>query len=156
MIQPIAGVVPPEISEVTCKVTWPTIGATRLGRLVGQLAGVRIGVGRFFTLGKLFALAMIPLSLVVFAWQLMPFVCRRYAITNRRIIVRKGLKALDDRWIALDGFDSIDVETLPGQRWLRAGELIFKRSGVESLRLSGVSCPDVFRTACLTAQSALG
>ncbi|MCD4728242.1 MAG: PH domain-containing protein, partial [Pirellulales bacterium] len=79
MNQPIAGVMPPEVTEVTCKVVWPTIGATRAGRLVGRLAAVRFGVGEFFTLGKLLAVASIPLSLAVFAWQLMPFVCRRYA-----------------------------------------------------------------------------
>ncbi|NLF09191.1 MAG: PH domain-containing protein [Pirellulaceae bacterium] len=156
MNQPIAGVMPPEISEVTCKVVWPTIGATRLGRLVGQLCDVRIGVGEFFTLGKLFALATIPVSLLVFAWQLMPFVCRRYAITNRRVIVHKGLKAIEERWIALDGFDSIEVETLPGQQWMHAGELVFKRSGAEALRLPGVSRPEVLRDTCLTVQNVLG
>ncbi len=146
---------PPEVTEVTCKVVWPTIGATRAGRLVGRLAAVRFGVGEFFTLGKLLAVASIPLSLAVFAWQLMPFVCRRYALTNRRIIIRKGLMPIDERWLSLDEFDSIEVESLPGQHWLHAGELIFKRAGAEALRLSGVSRPEVFRHVCLTAQSAL-
>lgn len=155
MNQPITGVMPPELTEVTCKVIWPTIGATRAGRLVGQLADVRLGVGEFFTLGKLLALASIPLSLAVFAWQLMPFVCRRYALTNRRIIIRKGLMPVDEHWLAMDEFDSIEVELLPGQSWLHAGELIFKRAGSEALRLSGVSRPEVFRHVCLTAQSAL-
>ncbi|MBU4272925.1 MAG: PH domain-containing protein [Planctomycetes bacterium] len=155
MNQPFAGVMPPEVTEVTCKVVWPTIGATRAGRLVGRLADVRFGVGEFFTLGKLLAVASIPLSLAVFAWQLMPFVCRRYALTNRRIIIRKGLMPVDEHWLALDEFDAIEVEFLPGQHWLHAGELIFKRAGSEALRLSGVSRPEVFRHVCLTAQSAL-
>jgi hypothetical protein len=33
------------------------------------------------------------------------------------------------------------VELLPGQEWLRAGELIFRRHGNEVFRLSGVSRP---------------
>ena len=155
MNQPFAGVMPPELSEVTCKVVWPTIGATCAGRLVGTLADVRLGLGGVFTLGNLLALATIPLSLAVFAWQLMPFVCRRYALTNRRIIVRKGLMPVDERWLALDEFDSIEVESLPGQRWLHAGDLVFKRAGSEALRLRGVSRPDIFRGVCLTAQHAL-
>ena len=62
---------------------WPTIGAIAPGRWVGQLSGLRLGWG-FFTLGKLFALATIPVSLVVFCWQLLPGVCRRYVLTNLR------------------------------------------------------------------------
>ena len=122
---------------------------------MGRLAGVRFGLGGIFSLGTLLAAATIPLSLAVFAWQLMPFVCRRYALTNRRIIVRKGLRPVDERWIGLDEFDSIEVESLPGQKWLRAGELVFKRAGAEAIRLSGVSRPEVFRRVCLTAQKAL-
>lgn len=155
MHQPIAGVTPADLAEVTCKVTWPTIGATRLGRFVGQLGSVSVGIGPFFTLGKLFALATIPLSVAVFAWQLMPYVCRRYAVSNRRIIIRRGLRPVDERWIRLDEFDSVDVEVLPGQEWLHCGELIFKQGGRESLRMSGVTRPEVFRQVCLTMREAL-
>jgi hypothetical protein len=134
---------------------WPTIGATAAGRWVGRLAAVQAGFGGFFTLGKLGALATIPISLAVFCWQLLPYVCRRYAVTNRRIVIRKGLRALEDRWIRLDEFEAIAIETLPGQAWLRCGEVVFRRGGSELLRLSGVSRPEVFRRACLKAQMAL-
>ena len=155
MNQPILGVMPSELAEVTCKVVWPTIGATRAGRLVGQLAGVRIGWGEFFTLGKLLAVATIPLAVAVFGWQLMPFVCRRYKLTNRRIMICKGLSAVGGSWINLDEFDSIRIEVLPGQQWLQAGELIFLRGDREILRLSGVSRPETFRHVCLAARTAL-
>jgi hypothetical protein len=155
MQQPISGVMPSELAEVTCKVTWPTIGAIRFGRLVGRLADIRLGVGDFFTLGKLMAVATIPISLAVFGWQLMPWVCRRYTLTNRRIIIRKGLRALDERWISLDDFDAIEVDVLPGQEWLHAGDLIFQHGDHEVLRLPGVSRPEAFRRVCLTARTAL-
>lgn len=146
---------PSELAEVTCKVVWPTIGALRAGRLVGQLSDLRMGIGEFFTLGKLMALATIPISLVVFAWQLMPFVCRRYTLTNRRIIIRKGLSAVDGIWISLDDFDAIKVEVLPGQAWLHAGDLVFLHGNQEVLRLPGVSRPEAFCHVCLSAQTAL-
>ena len=155
MRQPIAGVTPSELAEVTCKVVWPTIGATRVGRLAGRLAAVELGWGQFFTLGKLLALAMIPLSVAVFFWQLMPGVCRRYVLTNRRIIIRKGLRAVDERWIGLEEFDAAAVEVLPGQDWLRAGDVLFRQRGREILRLEGVPQPETFRQVCLTAQTAL-
>jgi hypothetical protein len=155
MNHPISGVLPSDLTEVTCKVIWPTIGAIWAGRWVGRLAAVRLGWGKFFALGKLLALATIPVSLAVFAWQLMPYVCRRYAVTNRRIIIRRGLMALDERWIGLDEFDSIEIEELPGQQWLCAGDLVFRHGDLEVLRLAGVPRPETVRRMCLTSQQAL-
>ncbi len=133
---------------------WPTIGAKSFGHLVGRLCASKIGWGGFFTLGKLWAVATIPLSLAVFFWQLMPYICRRYTLTNRRIIIRRGWQPLDEKWVDLDGFEAIAIRVLPGQAWLHAGELIFKCGEAEVLRLSGVSRPEVFRKVCLTAQEA--
>jgi hypothetical protein len=155
MKSPLPGYVPPELDEADAMTVWPTIGAHPLGRLIGRLCASNIGIGRFFTLGKFWALATIPLSLAVFCWQLMPYICRRYTLTNRRIIIRRGLQPLDAKWVDLDGFDSIKVEVLPGQQWLHAGELIFKRGETGVLHLSGVSRPEVFRQVCLSAQNAL-
>ena len=70
---------------------WPGIGSRPqpLGRLH---SGSRIGYG-FFTLGKIWALVSIPVSIVVYLWRLLPGRCRRYALTNQRVIVRLGLTA---------------------------------------------------------------
>lgn len=154
MTQPFSGVTPPDLGEAPVMTVWPTIGALSLGRLIGSLSGNRAGYG-FFTLGKLLALATIPLSLCVYAWQLMPFVCRRYTITNRRIVIRKGLGAVEDRWISLDEFDSIEIRTLSGQEWLRSGNLIFRHGETELLCLPGVPRPQQIRQVCLKAQRAL-
>jgi hypothetical protein len=155
MKQPFAGEVPPEAAEVLVLTVWPTIGATKVGRWVGRMAAVRFGIGEFFTLGKLLAAATIPVSLAVFAWQFVPHICRRYLLTNRRLMIRRGWVGSDDKWITLDEFDAIDIEVLPGQQWLRAGEVVFRRSGSEVLRFSGVSRPEVFRQSCLKVRSAL-
>jgi len=155
MSESTAGVMPFDLAEVPCKIVWPTIGATAAGRLVGRLSDVRFGIGQFFTLGKLLALATIPISATVFFWQLMPYVCRRYVLSNRRIVVRKGLMPADERWIALDEFDAIDIDILPGQQWLHAGDLVFRRGGREIFRLPGVSRPEIFRHTCQTVQTAL-
>ncbi|MGW8256531.1 MAG: PH domain-containing protein [Thermoguttaceae bacterium] len=155
MKSPFPGVIPPELDELDAVTLWPTIGANRLGRLVGCLCGSKIGYDEFFTLGKLWAVATIPLSLMVFFCQLLPYVCHRYTLTNRRIIIRRGWHPLDEKWTDLDGFDSIQTQVLPGQNWLHAGDLVFKRGEIEVLRLCGVSRPEVFRQVCLTAQTAL-
>ena len=154
MKQAFAGVAPPESGEATVMVVWPSIGANGFGRWVGRLAALEQGVGSFFTIGKLLALATIPISLAVFAWQLMPFVCRRYKLTNRRILIEKGLTSAEERSLELQEFDAIEVLVLPGQDWLHAGELVFKRDQTEVFRLSGVSRPETFRQTCLKVQTA--
>lgn len=144
-----------ETRETPITTAWPTIGATACGRWVGRLSGLKLGVGRFFTLGKLMALATIPVSLTVFCWQLMPYVCRRYLLTNRRVMVQKGLSAVAGQSIGLDEFDTVDVAVLPGQDWLNTGDVVFLRDGKEVLRLPGVSRPEIFRQVCLKARTAV-
>jgi hypothetical protein len=133
---------------------WPSIGSMTAGRWVGSLSASRIGYS-FFTLGKIWALATIPVSLAVYLWRLMPGRCRRYALTNRRVMIRLGLTAKEGPSIGLDQFDALDVDVRPGQDWLHAGDLAFKHEGKEVFRLPGVSRPEGFRRACLKAQSAL-
>jgi hypothetical protein len=141
-------------TENTLTVRWPTITATKPGRLVGRWATVGPDFGTTVSLGTLLSVVALPISLAVYAWQLMPFVARRYRLTDRRIVVQRGLTPVEHASIAYDAFDAIEVETLPGQAWLHAGELIFKRAGQEVFRLSGVSRPEVFRQVCLEAQNA--
>lgn len=154
MKQAIAGVVPPQVAEATLTTVWPSIGAWAPGRLVGRLIGLRMGVG-FFTVGKLFALATIPVSLAVYAWRLMPFVARRYTLTNRRVAIQRGLRPGVQSSIALGEFDTALIEVRPGQAWLRAGDVVFEREGKEVFRLPGLSHPEAFVATCLKAQTAM-
>lgn len=144
-----------QVAETPVMTVWPTIAATGSGRLVGRWSAIETGLGKFFTLGKLLALLTIPISLTVFFWQLMPYVCRRYRLSDRRLVVLKGLGAVEGPSIGLDEFDAVDVEVLPGQAWYHAGDLVFRRDGTEVFRLAGVSRPETFRQVCLKVRSAL-
>lgn len=140
--------------ESTVMVVWPSIAAFAVGRWVGQLAGIRAGYG-IATVGNLLALLTIPISLVVFVWRLLPGAIRRYRLTTTRILVQRGIVPVEERSVGLDEFEAIEIEFLPGQRWLRAGELVFKRNGSEVFRLSGVPHPLPFQQVCLKTRSAL-
>ena len=133
---------------------WPTIGSLALGRTVGQLSASRTG-WRFVTLGNIMAVVTIPISLVAFAWRFLPFVARRYTLTNQRVVVQKGLSKVEEESIGLDEFDAIEVRVTPGQEFFHAGDVVFKRGSEEVLSLSGVSRPEPFRQVCLKAQTAL-
>lgn len=155
MQQSIAGVAPPQTSEVTVMTVWPSLAAGGLGRLLGRLYAIRLGVG-WLTLGKIIALLSIPLVLPIYFWTLLPGVGRRYRLTNRRVILeqshlRKPLwRALN--FVDLDRFDSIEVLVRPGQGWYPAGDLIFRNGQIETFRLDGVSRPETFRQTCLKAR----
>ena len=148
MKQAIAGVAPPEFGEVTMMTVWPSIASLPIGRTIGSLCMIRVGLGNVLTVGNLIALAVIPVAIPLY------FYCklRCYRLTNLRVIIEKGPSGREERSIGLHEFDEIEVNVLPGQEWYPAGELIFRRGAIETLRLSGVPRPETFRRTCLKAQ----
>ena len=130
-------------------VVWPSIAAFASGRFLGRLFGIRWPNVYIFRLGSLFALLSIPYALVLYFWRLLPGVGRRYSLTNRRVVVQTAITGIDLAAIELDGFDSIEIDVLPGQAWFNAGDLSFCRHGSEVFRLAGVQWPEAFRQNCL-------
>lgn len=145
---------------------WPSISAGSLGQLLGRMydwdAGFRL-FGVPITIGRIIAILSIPVALVLYFNKIaprIPFVvfgwsnpaCRRYRLTNRRVVVDNPFTGKEEKSISLARFDAIEVDQLPGQRWYKAGDLIFKNGAVETFRLAGVSRPETFRHTCLKAQ----
>jgi hypothetical protein len=139
MKQAVAGVAPPELSEVTSMTVWPSIAEYGLAKTLGRLYGIRAGVG-FLTVGKLFMLLTIPLALAMFFYSLIPPIPffgtynKRYALTNRRVIKQHGrltwrvqklwgvpvpmmhfIHSEIGSYVDLDRFDAIEVRIEPGQ-----------------------------------------
>jgi len=158
MKQAIAGVAPFETGEVTVMTVWPSVAAMSLGpfplgRWLGILYEIRLG-SYILTVGNLFCLLCMPLALVLYFKRIGPFVALRYRVTNRRVIVERGLSAREEKAVELDRFDSIEIEVQPGQAWYHAGDLVFRLGNVETFRLEGVSRPESFRQVCLKARGA--
>jgi hypothetical protein len=154
MIQAIAGVSPAETKEMTVMTVWPSVAIFGLGRTLGKLYDIRWPDVYFFRLGRLLALAFIPVSLVLFFLRILPGIGLRYRLTNRRIIVERGIMGVEVKSIDLDRFDTISIDVLPGQAWYDAGDLVFKHGNVESFRLAGVSRPEAFRQTCVKSHMA--
>jgi hypothetical protein len=146
--QSIAGVVPPSTAEATVMTVWPSVAATPVGRWLGRLCELKGGFGPF-TIGRLMAVACMPLGLPLYFSVRMPWAIRRYRLTNRRVAIEQGVAGTVLQYVDLDRFDAIDVDVLPGQEWYNAGDLVFRRGPVETLRLAGVSRPEAFRQVCL-------
>jgi hypothetical protein len=154
MKQAIAGVAPAESTEVAVMVIWPSVAAFSSGRLLGKLCSIRWPNVYIFRLGNLFALLSIPVALLLYFWRILPSIGKRYALTNRRVVVQTAITGIDLAAIELDGFDSIEIDVLPGQAWFDAGDLSFRRHGNEVFRLPGVSWPEGFRQNCLKSHLA--
>ena len=65
------------------------------------------------------------------------------------MIVERGINPKVEQYVDLDRFDAIDLVVKPGQEWYAAGDLVFRRGAIETLRLPGVSRPEPFRQTCL-------
>jgi hypothetical protein len=166
MTQPIAGVAPPELEEVTTMLVWPSNAAYPSGRMLGGLYSIEWPDVSVLRLGNFLALASIPYALFLYFYKLLPFLGRHYVLTNRRVSeVRKELSLPEGKRVPslvesvtgsvdLVDFDEIDIEVLPGQEWYKAGELVFRQGNVEKFRLSGVSRPESFRSQCMKASIA--
>lgn len=145
---PIAGVSPAEVREVTVMTVWPSNAKFGLGRLLGRWYAKTWPDIYIFRLGNLIALLSIPVALLLFFMRIAPFIGTRYRLTNRRIVVERGLSGKEDKAVDLDRFDSIQIVVQPGQAWYDAGDLVFKLGNVETFRLEGVSRPAAFRETC--------
>ena len=169
MKQAIAGLTPAQSEEVVSMIVWPSVAATGLGRFLGRLYSIDMGIG-VLTIGNLIALASIPIALPLYLFRLAPSFFGltpfgvRYALTNRRIVelrneFRRGSGWMPDfefgaetRSVQLDRFDNIRIDIQPGQAWYTAGDLVFLQGDVETFRLPGVSRPEAFRATCMKAR----
>jgi hypothetical protein len=152
-VQAISGVVPPAVAEATVMTVWPSVASTGLGQALGRLYRLKGGFGPL-SFGRLALLATIPVGLMLYLTMRLPWAIRRYRLTNRRVMIERGINPRIEQYVDLDRFDAIDVVVGPGQEWYAAGDLVFRRGPIETLRLPGVSRPESFRRTCLeTRQS---
>jgi len=155
MLQSIAGVAPPAVSEATVMTVWPSVGSTSVGQLLGRLYRIREGFGPI-SIGRLALIATIPVGLMLYLSMRLPWSIRRYRLTNRRVTVERGISPKVEQYVDLDRFDAIDLVVQPGQEWYDCGDLVFRRGSIETLRLSGVSRPEPFRQTCLKVRQSYG
>ena len=158
MSQAIAGVAPVESAETTVMTIWPSVAGMRflgipVGKLLGRLLNIKAGF-YIFTVGNLIALLAIPVGIFLYLQRVGPLVAMRYRVTNKRVMVERGLTAVEERSIAFDQFDNIQVEIDPGDEWYKAGDLVFRQGEVERFRLEGVSRPESFRQVCWKSREA--
>ncbi len=142
--QVITGVVPPEVDEARIREAWPSVarspGLASLGRVLTHTI-------------VLAPLAWLLMSLGYFG-KLLPFLARRYTLTNRRLMVRHGLKGKPGQEVKLADIDEVRVKTDANSDFFRAADLEIVSNGQVVMTLRGVPEPEGFRQAILNACNA--
>ncbi len=88
----------------------------------------------------------------LFPLKFLPFVCKRYTLTNRRLMVRRGLaRPRPIQEIALSDIDDVRLDTAGSNAFYRSGTLEILSQGKVVLRLAGVPQPEAFRHTILNA-----
>jgi hypothetical protein len=142
--QAVAGLVPPEVAEALIREEWPSVavfsGPASLGRIL------------------ICSIALAPLGwmllLPVYFLKILPFIAKRYTLTNRRLMIRRGLKPVPSHEVALCDIDEVRVRKDANSAFYRAGSLEIISKGRSVLTIPGVPEPDSFRLSILNSAKA--
>jgi hypothetical protein len=153
--QVITGVVPPQINEALIREVFPSVArhpaVAGLGKAISELAGK---LARTVILLPV-ALLVAPVGWVIMApfyfGKILPFLAKRYTLTNRRLMVRRGLKAKPSDQVALADIDDVQIHNDANSDFFMAGTLKIVSHGAVVMTLKGVPGAEAFRHNILDA-----
>ncbi len=140
--QAVAGLMPPQLGEAMIREVWPTI--LGVSSAVAGLSGKLIRSVFFAPLGWMF-------NALLFGRKFAPFLCQRYTLTNRRLMVQRGWKPEPVQEIALKDIDDVRLNADTYDAFYRSGDLQVMSGGKEALLLIAVPEPESFRHAIVNA-----
>src|SRR5918911_285598 len=143
--QAVAGLTPPQLGEAMIREAFPSIHAFSPG-----LTKLSQRLIRTIVLAPLGWLLAAPL----FFLKIAPVVGRRYTLTNRRLVVRRGWKLRPVQEVPLEAIDDVRLDPATVDPWYFAGDLEVISGGKVILRLPGVPEPEGFRQAVVNAVKA--
>ncbi len=140
--QAVTGVIPPLLREGMIREVFPTViglnsGAAILAKKLMQTY-ILAPLG-FLVLGPLFAL------------RLAPFLCKRYTLTNRRLMIQRGLKPQPIQEVLLADIDEVRFDADAVDPFYVSGTLVIVSKGQVVMTLPGVPEPEGFRHAIVNA-----
>lgn len=138
--QAVTGLVPPQTSEAVIRLAWPAVTASPP---VATLGRTLIRSIIFAPLGWL-------LLAPFYFKKILPFLAKRYMLTNRRVMIQSGLGSKPAGEVALADIDDIRVVN-EDKVFYRAGDIEIVSKGQVALTLRGVPEPESFRHAIRNA-----
>jgi uncharacterized membrane protein YdbT with pleckstrin-like domain len=143
---PVTGLVPPQRGEALIRETWPGVND------VPGVAGLAHALMRTIVLAPLAWLLLAP----CYFKKVLPFIAKRYTLTNRRVMIRRGLKPKPAREVALTDIQDVRIEPGTFNSFYRTATLEIVSKGQVAMRLRAVKDPETFRQAVLNAKAAWG
>jgi hypothetical protein len=142
----VTGLLPPQRGEALVRETWPGVDD------VPGVAGLAHALMRTVVLAPVAWLMLAP----CYFKKVLPFVAKRYTLTNRRLMIRRGLKPTPSREVALHDIDDVRIAEGSINSFYRTATLEVISKGQVALRLRAVKDPESFRRAVLNARDAWG
>jgi hypothetical protein len=141
--QAITGMVPPHLDETLIRIVWPSVANSPGAGLAEKLA-------RTFVLAPLAGLMMAPF----YFGKVLPGFARRYALTNRRLMIQRGIRFQPAEQIELDKIEDVRIKAGSANDFFRAATLEVISNGQVALTLPAVPGAESFRHAILNAVKA--
>jgi hypothetical protein len=146
--QPVTGVVPPQLKETKIREVFMALDGVNF-----PLAVMAAGFVRSYFLAPIGFLILAPLVLLKFA----PFICVRYTLTNRRLLIQRGWKPAPSQEVALADIQDVFLDEKKIDTYFLSTELrIVGTDGKPVMTLTAVPEPAGFRQAILNAIRAYG
>jgi hypothetical protein len=135
--QAVSGLVPPQECEATVREVWPSVTTFPTAANVGKM------LIRSIILAPLGWAFLLP----VYFLKILPFVARRYTLTNRRLMIQRGLRPRPSAEVALANIDVVRLADGSADPFYRSATLEILSQGKLVLSLPGVPDPELFRRA---------
>jgi hypothetical protein len=139
--QAVTGVVPPQTAEAVIRTAWPAVTTA------APVAALGKAMMRTIVLAPVAWMMLAPF----YFKKILPFVAKRYTLTNRRLMIQRGLKPKPSREVLLAEIDEVRIPPESVDKFYRAGTLEIVSKGEVRMRLRGVPEPEAFRHAVLNA-----
>ncbi|MGE3805729.1 MAG: hypothetical protein AB7K24_13715 [Gemmataceae bacterium] len=139
--QAVTGVTPPQLGEALIREKFPSI----------QAIPAVASLGRMLILSYVGAPLGWALMLPFYFKKVLPVIGQRYRLTNRRVMICRGMTAVPTQEISLGEIDDVRVVTDDNSKFFRAANLELVSNGKVALTLAGVGDPEPFRHAIINA-----
>jgi hypothetical protein len=136
--------VPAPVAEKIIRETWPGVtDVPGVARLAKQLM-------RYIVLAPLAWILLAP----CYFKKVSPYLAKRYTLTNRRLMIRRGLKPQSRQEVLLADIQDVQVQTNSFDDFYRTATLNMVSQGQVILSLPAVPEPETFRRSILNSRDA--
>jgi hypothetical protein len=142
--QVVTGLVPPASGEAIIRDRWPSVAARP------AVAGLGRALTRTIIGAPVAWLLMAPF----FFLRVVPFLARRYTLTNRRLMIRRWPRFSVVQEVPLEVIDDVRIHRDSNSEFFRSGTLEILSQGRVVMTMPGMPEPESFRHSIVQSYSA--